>query len=354
MKRPPLTRFLAVWIACFAFGSEAPSAHSASIVEYLTPTPDSSPTGLAFDRQGNLWITEINGNKIARLDPSAAEPGTSKGIIEYELPNPNSQPHYIIAARDGIVWFTEMGGNRVGRLDPNSGTIQEFDVPTPNSEPHHLAEAPDGSIWFLEFEANKVARLDPGTGQIKEFSVGEGHPHDLAVLDGKIWYTQGGKFWAKLFFNKIGGLDVNTGKVEEIPVPPLDSVPHGMTHAADGAVWFTQMFADKISRLDFSKGNLPSIVEYKLPGKRKRPHDLAVDEKRGAVWFTENHADSIGRLDLAKAKPGTSQGFDEFKIPTPGAHPSEVAVDKHGNVWFAEMGMYFMGKYQNKIGKLMP
>ena len=38
----------------------------AEIVEYLTPTPDSAPDDLAFDAEGNLWLTEVHGNKIAR------------------------------------------------------------------------------------------------------------------------------------------------------------------------------------------------------------------------------------------------------------------------------------------------
>jgi len=36
------------------------------------------------------------------------------------------------------------------------------------------------------------------------------------------------------------------------------------------------------------------------------------------------------------------------------AHPSNLALDKEGNVWFTEMGMYFRKRYQNKIGVLVP
>ena len=329
------------------------NAHSATILEYLTPTPDSSPTDLAFDAEGNLWFTEINANKIGKLNPEKVEPGTSKGIVEFDLPNANSKPHNIIVAKDGMVWFTEMGGNRIGRLNPRTGKIREYPVPTANSEPHHLAEADDGSIWFLEFETHAVARLDPANGKIDEFKIQKGYPHDLVLVDGKVWYTLGGKFWAQIFFNQIGNLDPKTGKIGSITVPPEKSVPHGLTRTSQGDIWFTQMFANKISKIDLSAGDL-GYIEYRVPGKRKNPHDLVVDEKRGWVWFTESRADSIGRLDLAEAKPGTDQGMQEFKIPTLKAHPHELALDREGNVWFTEMGLYFMGKYQNKIGKLVP
>ncbi len=347
MKR---TRF--IWFFVFTvLGIGAWPAQAGTITEYHTPSADSSPADLAFAPDGTLWFTEINTNKIGKLVPSEVEAGTSKGITEYDLPQPNSKPHYITVAKDGIVWFTEMSGNRIGRLDPATGAIKEYPIPTAKSEPHQIKEGKDGSLWFLEFEANKVARLDPATGVIREYPVGEGHPHAM-VLDGdKIWYTQGGKFWAQVFANKVGVLDIATGKVKEVTVPPEKSVPHGMTQAGDGTIWFTQLFASKLARLD--PGDPQKVVEYPL-GQRKGPHDLVVDDKRGWVWFTANRPDSIGRLDLAQAQPGTQQGVEYFKIPTPGSHPSQLVLDKDGNVWFTEMGMYFRGKYERKIGKLTP
>lgn len=355
MDRPAIRNLPTVYATIFLAGLfclSAASSYSATIEEYITPTADSSPTGLVFDAQGNLWFTEINGNKIGKLVPSEVKPGTSKGITEYPLPHPNSKPHYITAARDGAIWFTEMVG-RVGKLDPATGQIKEYDVPSKNSEPHKIVEGDDGMIWFLEFETNKVARLNPANGKIREYKIPQGNPHDLAIHEGRVWYTQGGKFWAQMFFNKIGYLDIESGETGEIWVPPKKSVPHGLAKAGDGTIWFTQMFANKIAKLDSSSGSQPKVVEYILEG-RKGPHDLTVDDQRGFIWFTQNRTDSIGRLDLSKAMPGTSRGMEEFKIPTPKAHPSDIAIDKDGNVWFTEMGLYFRGKYQNKIGKLIP
>ncbi len=332
----------------------AQSAQAANIEEYVTPTADSSPAGLAFDNDGILWFTMINAGRIGRLDPAKVEAGTSKGITEYALPQKNSQPNAIMVARNGTVWFSEMNGNRIGRLDPKTGAIQEYPIPTPKSEPHHLVEAEDGGIWFAQFETDKIARLDPASGEIKEHPVNPGHPHDLVIDNGKIWYTQGGKFWAKVFFNKVAALDMSTGKVvEEIAVPPERSVPHAMTKSQDGGIWFTQFFANKITRLDLD-GGAPKLVEYPLPGKRKGTHDLVVDDRRNRIWVALNHANSIGLLDLGKAKPGTHEGMQEFAIPTKKAHPNALTLDKDGNVWFVETGRYFRGQFNSKIGRLTP
>lgn len=342
---------LSAWALCLLFSAVA--AQAVTIEEYITPSGASSPADIAIAPDGTVWFTEINTNKIGKLIPSETQPGTSNGITEYELPEANSQPHYITVAKDGRVWFTEIMGNRIGRLDPASGEIKEFDIPTEDSEPHQIKEGPDGSIWFLEFNANKVGRLNPKDGAIKEYAVGEGHPHAMVVDGAHVWYTQGGMFWAKVFFNKVARLNAESGAFEEWTVPPQKSVPHGMTQSGDGTVWFTQMFASKLAYLDFKQGNAPEIVEFHL-GERKGPHDLIVDGQRKVVWFTANRPDSIGRLDLNEAQPGTNKGVEFFPLADPKAHPSQLALDAEGNVWFTEMGMYFRGQYNNKIGKLIP
>jgi virginiamycin B lyase len=332
-----------LWISASAYGEV--------ILEYNTPTPDSSPADLAIDAQGNLWFTELNANRIGKLDPSKAKSLTSEGITEYELPQPNSKPHFLTIAKNGLIWFTE-GANRIGRLDPKDGTFKEYDIPSPHSEPHEIVEGPDGSIWFLEFQTNKVGHLDPKTGKITEFPIGPGNPHALVLVGDKIWYTQGGMFWVNTFFNKLGSLDPLTGKVEEIKIPPEKSVPHGIAVSQNGTIWLTEMFASKLAKLDLNRKKL-KIVEYSL-GKRRSPHALYVDEKRKYVWFTASGPDAIGRLDLSKAKPGTRKGVKYYPLPNPDSHPTQIVLDKDGNIWFTEMGKYFKGKYNNKIGLLVP
>ena len=338
-------------IVCGCFLWMTTGAYGDVILEYHTPTPDSSPADLAFDAQGNLWFTEMNANRIAKLNPSKAKSLTSEGITEYELPQPNSKPHFLTIAMNGWVWFTE-GENRIGRLDPEDGTFKEYDIPSPHSEPHEIIEAQDGSIWFVEFQTNKLGHLDPKTGKITEYPIGPGNPHALVFAKNKLWYTQGGMFWVNTFFNKLGSLDPLTGEVEEMKIPPEKSVPHGMTVTSHDTLWLTQMFASKLGKLNL-KRKKPKLVEYYL-GKQRSPHAIHVDEKRGYVWFTASNPDAIGRLDLSRARPGTRKGIKYFNLPHPDSHPTQIVVDKDGNVWFTEMGKYFKGKFNNKIGLLVP
>ena len=327
------------------------SAYGEIVLEYHTPTPDSSPADLVFDSKGNLWFTELNANRIGKLDPAKAKSLTSEGITEYELPHPNSRPHYITIAKNGMIWFTE-GANRIGSLAPETGVIKEYDIPSSHSEPHQIAEGPDGSIWFLELQTNKIGQLNPITGKITEFPIGPGNPHALALIGNKVWYTQGGMPLVNIFFNKLGCFNTKTGEIMEITVPPEKSVPHGLTVSSNGTLWFTEMLASKLAKLELSDGKF-QVVEYFLE-KGRSPHDLYVDEKQGYAWFTASNPDAIGRLDLSKAKPGTHKGVRYYKLPDPDSHPTQIALDKNGNIWFTEMGRYFQGKYNNKIGLLVP
>ena len=342
-------RLMLLVVACLLWISA--NAYGEIVLEYHTPTPDSSPSDLAFDAQGNLWFTELNANRIGKLDPAKAKSLTSEGITEYELPHPNIKPHFLTIAKNGMIWFTE-GANRIGSLNPETGEIKEYDIPSPHSEPHQIIEYQNGSIWFLEFRTNKIGRLDPRTGKITEFPIGPGNPHALVLFKGKIWYTQGGMYSVNTFSNKLGSMDINTGEVEEIIIPPEKSVPHGMALSKDGTIWLTEMFASKIAKLDLNREK-PEIVEYLLD-KGRSPHDLHIDEKQGSVWFTAANPDAIGQLDLSKAKPGTRKGVRYYKLPNPDSHPTQIVLDKEGNIWFTEMGEYFQGKYNNKIGLLVP
>ncbi len=334
-----------------------PVAQAATIEEYVTPTPDSSPTDLHFDRQGNLWFTMINANKLGKLVPAEARNRESTGITEYPVPTPDSNPHYLTFDAQDRVWFTERTGNKIGMLNPATRLIEEYAIPTPQSEPHHLAFDAQGMLWFVEFSANQVGRLNPESGEFQEFPIPTpgGHPHDLTIdAKGRLWFTMGGLFFAGQPKNRLGMLDPATGRIVEFQIPPDDSVPHGLTTGAGDDLWLTLFFQDKLAHITVEGNSIAKITEYPVPTKRSQPHDLVLDRERNLVWFTTHRGTSIGRLDLSKAEPGTSKGMAEFPVPCERCNPNSIALDKDGRVWFTEMGMFFRGKYASKIGKLTP
>jgi virginiamycin B lyase len=92
-------------------------------------------------------------------------------------PTPASNPTSITAALDGQVWFTELNSNKVARITPSTGAITEFATPTvgsqpngitsasddtsPNEQPSYITAGPDGNLWFAEVAGNKIGHISP-------------------------------------------------------------------------------------------------------------------------------------------------------------------------------------------------
>ncbi|HEY8201084.1 MAG TPA: TIR domain-containing protein, partial [Actinomycetota bacterium] len=103
---------------------------------FTVPTAGSQPAGIAVGGDGNLWFTELIGNKIGRMTPSGV-------VKEFPLPTANSQPTAITSGSDGNLWFVERLGGKIGRIT-TAGLITEF--PVSNAE--GIVRGRDGNLWF--------------------------------------------------------------------------------------------------------------------------------------------------------------------------------------------------------------
>lgn len=95
--------------------------------------------------------------------PSLANAQTNGITIkEWVIPTPNSTPHDIVADKNGVIWFTEINANKIGRFDPQTEHFSEFDIPTAGSMPHGLIVNDNNNtiVWFTELGAAKIGKLD--------------------------------------------------------------------------------------------------------------------------------------------------------------------------------------------------
>lgn len=221
-------RFLALG-AAIAFSCQAsPSfAQTVTLNEFPVPTSVGAPYDIVVGRDGNLWFTEANGNRIGRISPGA--PHT---ITEFPLPTPGSTPTGITSGPDGNLWFTELIGNKIGTISPTApNTITEFPLPAGISGPYDIAVGPDGNLWFTEYLGNRISRITPGApNTITRFSrATPGVPYSIVSgPDGNLWFT-----------NPPGSVGYITpfvpNAITEYPVAPQ---PLGITTGPDGALWF--------------------------------------------------------------------------------------------------------------------
>jgi len=78
---------------------------------------------------------------------------------EYDIPTKAAVPYGLCVGPDGNLWFTERQGNKIARLSPKSGSIVEYQVPTAQAGPVGITVGPDGDIWFTESTSNKLGKL---------------------------------------------------------------------------------------------------------------------------------------------------------------------------------------------------
>jgi streptogramin lyase len=157
-----------------------------------------------------------------------------------------------------------------------------------------LTVASDGTVWFAEQYANYIGHYSPDTGRFQVYPLPTVSAPDPA----------------------------HKGKQLTLPVAPNE-----LLLDRQGQIWFTEMNADALGRLNPATGELR---QYPLSShhtvQQLNPYGLASDAQ-GNLWFTESSQNRIGYLDPRTGKITT------FSTPDPGAMPMEIAIDRQGEVW---------------------
>jgi hypothetical protein len=97
--------------------------------------------------------------------------------------------------------------------------------------------------------------------------------------------------------------------------------------------------ADVVPVLAARPAVIGSLRQFRLPTPGAGPFDIAAGPG-GTLWFTEFDADQIGRISPAGV-------MSEFRVPTPGAGPYQITAGPDGAMWFTEYNT-------TKIGCISP
>ncbi|MHB0871456.1 MAG: Vgb family protein [Chloroflexota bacterium] len=283
------------------------SAQSAP-TEWTVPTSSSQPTNLAPDSFGNLWFTELAGNKIGRVNPNGV-------FQEFNVPTGDSQPWGIAVDSSNRVWFTEYAGNKIGNMTPQ-GVFGQDNIPTGDSRPMGIALDSSGHAWFAESNGNKIGRFNVSNSNFEEWSIPTSNSQPWGVVvdtSGNVWFSERSA-------NKIGKM-TPSGQFTEYGIPTSGSGPTGIAIDGSGNIWFAEYDGNKIGMM--TPGG--SFTEFNIPTSGAKPTRVAVD-KMGGVWYAGSGTNSFGRV-----ANGT---VTEYGFSTSNSTPFGVAVDGGGNVWF--------------------
>ncbi len=139
------------------------------------------PYGIAVDTKGVVWGTLQGANQLVKIVPG-------QDISEFELPTRGSSPSDVAADAAGNVWVLEFRGNKIAKF--SDGKFTEFAVPGEWSGLSGVAVDAEGSVWFGMVRGHAIGRLRDGQFKIFELPRKDARPYTVAVdRSGNVWYA---------------------------------------------------------------------------------------------------------------------------------------------------------------------
>jgi virginiamycin B lyase len=247
-----------------------------------------------------------------------SQPNTTPSIMamgnfrEYSLPMSNSGLMRPAIDHAGRIWFGEMGHNFLAVFDPHSQKFQQIRPPRGRSGIMGVEVASDDTIWFAEQYANYIGHYFPTTGQFQTYPL-----PTLTLPD-----------------------PGNSGQTLTLP-----SAPNDLALDQKGNIWFTELNADALGRLDTHSGLIQQYpLSVKGSAQTLNPYGIAIDPK-GMVWFTEASTNHIGRLDP------TTGYFSYFTMQGSATPLMEIASDAHGIIWATSFSSGLLLSFNPDTGK---
>lgn len=260
-----------------------------------------APFGVDFDKAGNLYIVELSGQRVLKVD--------GKGIL------------------------TRLGGTGEKGDAGDAGPALKAQF----NGMHSLAVTPAGELLLADTWNNRIRKLDPTTGILHPFAGtgqkgfgGDGGPALQAQFGGIYCAAldpRGEKLYlADLDNRRIRVVDVVSGKVDTVAGNGQRGVPE------DGAVARSAPLVDPRAVAADDKGNV-----YVL---ERGGHALRVVDAQGKI-----------RTVVGTGKAGaTGDGGDARKASLNG--PKHLCLDRDGSVLIADTENHLIRRYlpvENKI-----
>jgi copper transport protein len=190
-------------------------------------------SGIAVDRNNNLWMPVVQPNKIFKFDPS------NEKFSAIDLITAGSRPVGISVDDSGKIWIAQALG-RISMVDPDTSAITEY---APNTSTNQL-RAPTavfqdhrtGEIYIAEHDGHTVSVFSPIFETFRRYpSINEGGlPFGMAMDSyGNLWYAQHE-------IDRIAVIDPRTGEGTEVKIPTAGSFIQWLASDDKGRIWFAE------------------------------------------------------------------------------------------------------------------
>ena len=152
----------------------------------------SAPHEVRFDSRGNIFVAERDSHVVRRIETKTQVITTvaGTGVAGYSGDGGPStaaqlnQPHSIVLDSADNVFICDINNNRVRRVDAKTGVISTFAgtgenaatpdeggmLTSPIAAPRSIEIAPDGTMYLILRAGNKVLAMNPASGRLRRLA----------------------------------------------------------------------------------------------------------------------------------------------------------------------------------------
>ncbi|MCC7272052.1 MAG: SMP-30/gluconolactonase/LRE family protein [Alphaproteobacteria bacterium] len=252
--------------------------------------------GPSFDRDGNLWVTDIPNGRILRVSPA----GAFTVIAEYD-----GEPNGLKIHRDGRIFLADYK-NGIMLLDARTGRVEPL-MPRRHSErfrgPNDLVFAGNGDLYFtdqgqtgLHDPTGRVYRLT-AAGRLECLVDTVPSPNGIALSpDERTLYvavTRANAVWRMPLMgddwpSKVGTWIQLSGGTGPDGIAVMASGGIAICHVGLGAVWVFDALGEPLWRVDTCAGRATTNLAFGGPDRR-------------TLFITESETGTILRATLPEA-----------------------------------------------------
>jgi len=123
---------------------------------FAAPDPHALLMEIASDAQGSIWVTSFTPGLLFRLQPGT---GTFTSYVTSVQGSGRSALYGLLVTPAGEVWVTMLAENALARLDVAAQHFLTYPLPRPNSQPLGLVMDASHTLWFTGVDAVGMLRL---------------------------------------------------------------------------------------------------------------------------------------------------------------------------------------------------
>jgi streptogramin lyase len=264
------------------------------------------PHSIQVAPDGALWITLALGNQLARFDPKTEQWSTHALRWGY-------YPHTLRFDGRGRIWYTIAASNHLGVFDPKTGENRELRLPAQNLAQEAVLRALPVILWIGRYVDIRGAAAESGDAMTVPVPYGV----DIAP-DGSVWFSQ-------LNARRIGRVDPDSFAIEMVDTP--FPAPRRLRFDSQGKLWIPSFSGNLIARFDPATRDFHSYELPIEPRGSEVPYALHVERKTDTVWICGTNSDTLIRFEPQ------SELFTVYPLPTRVTYTREIDFDARGRPW---------------------